>query len=255
LSKDIIVQSPVSITAVAVNDRKKGVPMKLRWIFPFLVGVLLASQVSGQQNLILKNQKDKMSYIMGVDIGKSLKAQAMDIDLDVLLRGIKDTVSGGKSLLTEQEIRETVALFQKEMIAKQQAVAEKNRKEREAFLVGDPKKEGIVVLPSGLKYKVIQPGIGSKPKPTDTVTVHYWATLMDGREFDSSYRRGQPESLSVNEVIPGLKEALVLMQEGAKWLLYIPPNLAYGERGLGNQIEPNSALIFEVELIAIQGKK
>ena len=229
--------------------------MKLRWILPLLGGVLLASQVSGQQTLTLKNQKEKMSYIMGVDIGKSLKTQAMDIDVDVLLRGIKDTVSGGKGLLTEQEIRETVALFQKEMIAKQQAVAEKNRKDREAFLGGDPKKEGIVVLPSGLKYKVIKPGIGGKPKPTDAVTVHYWATLMDGTEFDSSYRRGQPESLSVNEVIPGLTEALGLMQEGAKWLFYIPPNLAYGERGLGSQIGPNAALIFEVELIAIQEKR
>ncbi len=229
--------------------------MKLRWTLSLLGGVLLVSQVNAQQTLTLKNQKEKMSYIMGVDIGKSLKTQPMEIDVDILLRGIKDTVSGGKSLLTEQEIRETVALFQKEMIAKQQAVAEKNKKDREAFLGGDPKKEGIVTLPSGLKYKVIQPGIGSKPKPTDTVTVHYWATLIDGTEFDSSYRRGQPESLSVNEVIPGLREALVLMQEGAKWLLYIPPNLAYGERGLGSQIGPNSALIFEVELIAIQQKK
>lgn len=229
--------------------------MKLRWALFLLGGVLLASQVNAQQTLTLKNQKEKMSYIMGMDIGKSLKTQPMEIDVDVLLRGIKDTVLGGKSLLTEQEIRETVALFQKEMIAKQQAVAEKNRKDREAFLGGDPKKEGIVTLSSGLKYKVIQPGIGSKPKSTDTVMVHYWATLMDGTEFDSSYRRGQPESLSVNEVIPGLREALVLMQEGAKWLLYIPPNLAYGERGLGGQIGPNSALFFEVELIAIQQKK
>ena len=226
--------------------------MRLRWTLIFLGGVLLAGHVDAQQALTLKNQKEKMSYILGMDIGKSLKAQPMEIDMDVLLRGIRDTVSGGKSLLTEQEIRETVALFQKEMIEKQQAAAEKNKKDREAFLGGEPKKEGIVALPSGLKYKVIQPGIGSRPKPTDKVTVHYWATLMDGTEFDSSYRRGQPESLTVNEVIPGLTEALGLMQEGSKWLLYIPPNLAYGERGLGNQIGPNAALIFEVELIAIQ---
>ena len=229
--------------------------MKLRWILSLLGGVLLASQVSAQQTPSLKNQKEKMSYIMGVDIGKSLKAQAMDMDVDIFLRGIKDTLSGGKSLLTEEEIRNTVALFQKEVIGKQEALTEKNRKDREAFLGGDPKKEGIVALPSGLKYKVIKPGIGRKPKSTDTVTVHYWATLMDGTPFDSSYRRGQPESLSVNEVIPGLTEALGLMQEGAKWLLYIPPNLAYGERGAGGQTGPNSALIFEVELIAVQEKK
>ena len=229
--------------------------MKLRWIIALLGSLLLASQLGAEQTAALKNQKEKLSYIMGMDIGKSLKAQPADIDLDILIRGIKDVLTGGKPSLTEQEIREVLILFQKEMIEKQQAVTEKTKKLGEAFLSGDKKKEGIVTLPSGLQYKVIKEGMGRKPKPTDTVTVHYRATLLDGTEFDSSYQRGQPDTLQVNETMPGLMEALTLMQEGAKWLLFIPPNLGYGERGMGAQIGPNTNLIFEVELLSIQTKK
>jgi FKBP-type peptidyl-prolyl cis-trans isomerase FklB len=227
--------------------------MKLRWIIALTGGVLLASQLGAEQTLTLKSQREKVSYMMGVDIGKNLRTQSADIDLDILARGIKDAFSAGKLLLTEQEIRETLTIFQKEMIAKQQALMAKNKKDAEAFLAEDKKKEGIVTLPSGLQYKVIKPGIGRKPKPTDTVSVHYRATLIDGTEFSNSYLLGQPEFLRVNEVIPGLAEALTLMQEGAKWLLYIPPNLGYGERGAGSQIGPNASLIFDVELISIQG--
>jgi FKBP-type peptidyl-prolyl cis-trans isomerase len=229
--------------------------MKLRWVIVLFGIILLASQLDAQQSLTLKSQKEKVSYMTGVDIGKNLKAVAADIDLDILVRGIKDGVSSGKLLLTEQEIRETMTIFQKEMIAKQQTLAEKNKKEAEAFLGGDKKKEGIVTLPSGLQYKVIKPGVGRKPKPTDTVSVHYRATLTNGAEFSNSYLRGQPEILKVKEVIPGLAEALLLMQEGAKWLLYIPPNLGYGELGAGSQIGPNASLIFDVELLSIQENK
>jgi len=229
--------------------------MKLRWIITLLGSLLLASQLGAEQTVALKNQKEKLSYIMGMDIGKSLQAQPTDIDLDILIKGIKDVLTGGKPSLTEQEIREALILFQKEMIEKQQAVTEKTKKLGEAFLSGDKKKEGIVTLPSGLQYKVIKEGMGRKPKPTDAVTVHYRATLLDGTEFDSSYQRGQPDTLQVNETMPGLMEALTLMQEGAKWLLFIPPNLGYGERGMGAQIGPNTNLIFEVELLSIQTKK
>ncbi len=229
--------------------------MKIGSVVVILWSVLVASQLHAQQTLTPKNQKEKISYIMGMDIGKNLKAQPSEIDLDLFVRGIRDAFSGGKPLLTEQEILETMSVFQKEMAAKQQGLAEKNKKEAEAFLTGDKKKEGIVTLPSGLQYKVIKPGVGKKPKPEDTVVVHYRATLIDGREFSNSYLRGEPEVLRVKEVIPGLTEALTLMQEGAKWLLYIPPSLAYGERGAGSQIGPNTALIFEVELLSIQEKK
>jgi FKBP-type peptidyl-prolyl cis-trans isomerase FklB len=219
--------------------------MKIKLVLAVLSGVLLASQLSAEQTLTLKNQKEKISYIIGMDIGRNLKTQSADID----------AFSGGKPLLTEQEVHETMAAFQKELIAKQQALAEKNKKEVEAFLAEDKKKEGIVTLPSGLQYKVIKPDIGRKPKSTDTVTVHYRATLIDGTEFYNSYLRGQPEILAVKEVIPGLTEALTLMQEGVKWLVFIPPSLAYGERGAGGQIGPNATLIFEIELISIQENK
>ena len=165
----------------------------------------------------------------------------------------------GRVLLTEQEIREITTAFQKEMMAKQEELnkklGEKNKKEGEVFLAENKKKEGVKTLPSGLQYKVIKAGTGKKPKLTDTVTTNYRGTLIDGTEFDSSYRRGQPASFPVNGVIPGWTEALQLMEEGAKWQLFVPPNLAYGDRGAGRQIGPNATLIFEVELISIQEKK
>ncbi len=226
--------------------------MKLR-MFVTVIGVLLlASQIVAQD---LKTQKEKLSYIIGLDIGRNLKSQSVDVDQSALSKGIKDALSGGKPSLTDEEIRETMTAFQKEMIAKRQALAEKNKKEGEAFLAENKKKKGVTTLPSGLQYKVITPGKGKKPKPTDTVTVQYRGTLIDGTEFDSSYRRGQPATFPVNGVIPGWTEALTLMQEGAKWQIFVPSNLAYGEKGSGAQIGPNATLIFEVELISVQEKK
>ena len=232
--------------------------MKLQLIV--VLGILvLVSQVGAKEDLVLKNQKDKISYVIGMDIGNNLKKQSIDIDSDILARGIKDALSGGKTLMTEQEIREVSTAFQKEMMAKQEErnkkLGEKNKKEGEAFLAENKKKEGVKTLPSGLQYKVIKAGTGKKPKSIDTVTTHYRGTLTDGTEFDSSYRRGQPATFPVTGVIPGWTEALQLMEEGAKWQLFVPPNLAYGDRGAGPQIGPNAALIFEVELISIQEKK
>jgi FKBP-type peptidyl-prolyl cis-trans isomerase FklB len=224
------------------------------------LGILfLAFQVSAEENLVLKSQKDKVSYIIGTEIGKNLKKQSVDIDPEILTRGIKDAISGGSSLLTEQEIQETMTTFQKEMTAKQEELTkrlgEKNKKEGEAFLAENKKREDVKTLPSGLQYKVMKAGAGKKPQINDTVTTHYRGTLIDGTEFDSSYRRGQPVSFPVAGVIPGWTEALQLMGEGAKWQLFIPPNLAYGERGTGGVIGPNATLIFEIELISIQERK
>jgi len=232
--------------------------MKLQWIV--VLGILvLAGQVGAKEDVVLKNQKDKVSYVIGMDIGSNFKKQSIDINPDILVRGINDGLSGGKSLLTEQEIRDITTAFQKEMMAKQEELnkklGEKNKKEGEVFLAENKKKEGVKTLPSGLQYKVIKAGTGKKPKSTDTVTTHYRGTLIDGTEFDSSYRRGQPASFPVNGVIPGWTEALQFMEEGAKWQLFVPPNLAYGERGAGRQIGPNATLMFEVELISIQEKK
>jgi FKBP-type peptidyl-prolyl cis-trans isomerase FklB len=229
--------------------------MKLKLIV--ILGILfLVSQVNAQENLVLKNQKDKVSYIIGMDIGTNLKKQSIDIDSNILAKGVKDALAGTKPLLTEQEIQETMMAFQKDMMAKQEEIGKKNKKEGEAFIAENKKKEGVKTLPSGLQYKVIKAGTGKKPKLSDTVTAHYRGTLIDGTEFDSSYKRGQPATFPVSGgMIPGWTEALQLMEEGAKWQLFIPSNLAYDEKGAGRDIGPNATLIFEIELVSIQEKK
>jgi FKBP-type peptidyl-prolyl cis-trans isomerase FklB len=228
--------------------------MKLQMVLALSV-LFLVSQVNAQENLVLKNQKEKTSYIIGMDIGNNLKKQSIDVDPNILAKGVKDALAGGKPLLTEQEIRETMTAFQKEMMAKQEVVAKKNKEQGDAFLAENKKKEGVKTLPSGLQYKVIKAGTGKKPKLSETVIAHYRGTLIDGTEFDSSYKRGQPATFQVSGVIPGWTEALQLMEEGAKWRLFIPSNLAYGERGAGGVIGPNATLVFEIELISIQEKK
>ena len=217
--------------------------------------MLIAGQSLAAEEEVLKTQKDKISYSLGADIGNNLKTQSIDVDPDMLAKGLKDALAG-KLLLTNQEIRDTLMNFQKEMMAKRQeqmkTLGEKNKKEGETFLAENAKKEGVKTTASGLQYKVITEGSGKSPKPTDTVTVNYKGTLIDGTEFDSSYRRGQPATFPVNGVIPGWTEALQLMKEGSKFQLFIPSNLAYGERGAGGTIGPNATLIFEVELISIK---
>lgn len=229
--------------------------MKLRWIV--VLGILLfAVNVYAGENLELKDQKDKVSYSIGINIGNNLKRQSVEVNPDILLQGIKDVLSGGKTLMTDKEVAETMMNFQKELMAKQQArmkdLGEKNKKEGEAFLAENKKKEGVISLPSGLQYKIIKEGEGKTPTANDTVTVHYRGTLIDGKEFDSSYTRGQPVSFPVKGVIPGFSEALQLMKPGSKWQLFIPSNLAYGERGPGEEIGPNATLIFDIELISIK---
>jgi len=231
----------------------------VRSLFVGLLCVLLgAVHGMAQDSAILKTQRDKVSYSMGLDIGRMLKMQNVDVDLDLVTRGFKDAYTGNQSLLTDEEMQEVLTNFKKEFIAKQQELAkqqgEKNKKEGEIFLETNKKKEGVQTLPSGLQYKVLKAGAGKKPTATDTVTVHYRGTLIDGKEFDSSYRRGKPATFPVNGVIPGWTEALPLMEEGAKWELFIPSNLAYGERSAGGDIGPNATLIFEVELISIEQK-
>ena len=228
-----------------------------------MVGVLCVLLVAvhgmAQDSAILKTQRDKVSYSMGLDIGRMLKMQGVDVDLELVTRGLKDAYTGNQPLLTDEEMQEVLTNFKKEFIAKQQELAkqqgEKNKREGEIFLEANKKKEGVQTLPSGLQYKVLKAGAGKKPTTTDTVTVHYRGTLIDGKEFDSSYRRGKPATFPVNGVIPGWTEALPLMEEGAQWELFIPSNLAYGERGAGRDIGPNATLIFEVELISIEEKK
>jgi FKBP-type peptidyl-prolyl cis-trans isomerase FklB len=214
---------------------------------------------AGEKKIELNDQKAKISYGIGMSLGTDFKAQGIEIDPEVMVQAIKDVTSGGKTLMTEEEVRKVITDFQKELAAKQEAKAKeggiKNQKDGEAFLVENSKKEGVVTLPSGLQYKVVKKGTGKKPGPTDGVTVHYKGTLIDGTEFDSSYKRGEPVSFPVGGVIPGWTEALQLMEEGSKWQLFIPAKLAYGERGAGAQIGPNSTLIFEVELLKVEPPK
>jgi FKBP-type peptidyl-prolyl cis-trans isomerase FklB len=204
----------------------------------------------------LQGEKARLGYSIGMDIGSTLKRQSIEVDADWLAKGLKDAYTGGKTLLTEEEARAQIQEFQKKLMEKQaeamKQLSEKNKAEGEKFLAENAKKEGVKTLPSGLQYKVITPGTGKTPKATDTVTTHYKGTLIDGTEFDSSYKRGEPATFPVAGVIPGWTEALQLMKEGAKWQLFLPPSLAYGERGAGRDIGPNATLIFDVELISVQ---
>jgi FKBP-type peptidyl-prolyl cis-trans isomerase FklB len=216
----------------------------------FFVGAAYGEEIS------LKDSKDKVSYAIGLDVGNAMKKQAIDINTDIFMRGLKDAIAGEKKLMTDDEIRETMTAFSHEMAEKQKEkmkkLGEKNKEEGETFLAENKKKEGVKTLGSGLQYKVITEGAGKTPKATDTVTVNYRGTLVDGTEFDSSYKRGQPATFPVNGVIRGWTEALQLMKEGAKWQLFIPSDLAYGDKGAGGMIGANAVLIFEVELISVK---
>jgi FKBP-type peptidyl-prolyl cis-trans isomerase FklB len=208
--------------------------------------------------LTLKTDKEKFSYALGMNLGTGLHKQSVDVDPAILLRGLKDGLAGGKTLLTDQEAQATLTQVQNDLRKKAQEkiqqLAVDNKKTGEAFLASNKAQDGVVTLPSGLEYKILKEGTGPKPAATDSVVCDYRGTLLDGTEFDSSYKRGQPLTIQVNGVIKGWTEALQLMPVGSKWQLVIPSDLAYGERGAGQQIGPNSTLIFEVELLSIQPK-
>ena len=206
----------------------------------------------------LKDQKAKDSYSLGYQYGETFKKQGMEIDMDVFAAGIRDALGGTEPRMSPEEIRETISALQKRMFAAQQLQlrerAARNLEEGKAFLAENAKKDGIKTRPSGLQYRVITKGKGTSPKAGDTVTVNYRGTFLDGTEFDSSYKRGKPASFQVDGVIAGWTEALQLMKPGEKWELFVPSELAYGERGMG-RIPPNSTLIFEVELVSVGSPK
>jgi FKBP-type peptidyl-prolyl cis-trans isomerase len=208
--------------------------------------------------LALKTQKDKVSYAIGVNIGKSLHKDAVDVDPAIFIRGMKDALAGGKLLLTDEDMKGTLDILQAQLRKRQeeltQEAADANKKAGDAFLAENKAKPGVVALPSGLQYKVVTEGTGPKPAATDSVVCNYRGTLLNGTEFDSSYKRGQPATFPVNGVIKGWTEALQLMPVGSKWQLFVPPDLAYGSRGVGLDIGPEATLVFEVELISIQDK-
>ncbi len=196
----------------------------------------------------LKDLKDKASYAIGLNVGFNFKKQNVDVNQDAFTAGFRDALAARKPLMNEQEVRETMMAFEKDMQQKQTEMAQKNGTEAEKFLAANKTKEGVKTTSSGLQYKVLKEGSGAQPKSSDSVTVNYRGTLMDGTEFDSSYKRGQPASFPVSGVIKGWTEALQLMKVGSKLQLFIPAGLAYGEQGRPG-IPPNSLLIFEVELM------
>ena len=217
---------------------------------------LLLSFCTPEKKMELKNDKAKESYSVGYQFGQNLKKMEADLDAEVLAAAIRDGLSGKESRLSDEEMRAALTNLREKTVAAMQASmkeqAQKNLTEGEKFLAENKTKEGVKTTDSGLQYKVLEEGEGPSPKAGDTVTVHYRGTLVDGTEFDSSYQRGEPATFPLTGVIPGWTEALQLMKKGSQWVLYIPADLGYGERGAGDRIPPNSTLIFEVELIAFQ---
>lgn len=222
-----------------------------------LIGIwLMVAQVNAQEAPALKTQKDKISYGIGVDVARNFMRLGIDFDVDILVKGLRDSLSGGRLLMTEDDLRATMNAYQSElrekMLQAMQVAAAANKKAGDAFLAENKTKEGVVALPSGLQYKILKAGDGRRPTEADTVDCNYRGALINGTEFDSSYRTGKPVTFKVTGVIPGWTEALKLMPAGSKWQLFIPPQLAYGERGAGRDIGPNATLIFELDLIAVK---
>ncbi len=220
-----------------------------------IVMMVLPALAAAQEAPALKTEKEKLSYAMGMDLGAQLKSNSVDIDAGLFAEGLKAALAGAKTRLTDAEAKAVITQLQMAMVSKQAAAAkaagDKNKAEGEAFLAANKAKPGVVALPSGLQYKVVTTGTGKKPLATDTVVCQYRGTLINGTEFDSSYKSGQPATFPLNKVIKGWTEVLQLMPVGSKWQVFIPPALAYGERGSG-VIGPNATLIFEIELVAIK---
>jgi FKBP-type peptidyl-prolyl cis-trans isomerase FklB len=205
-----------------------------------------------------KTQREKASYAIGLNIGKGMHRDGVDVDPNMLLRGIKDGMAGAKPLLTDDEAKAALTALQNDVRQKHEAMMQQagdtNKKQGDAFLAANKTKPGVVTLPSGLQYKILKEGTGPKPSATDTVVCNYRGTFLDNTEFDSSAKHGQPATFEVGRVIKGWTEALQLMPVGSKWQLFIPSDLAYGPRGAGTDIGPNATLIFDVELLSIKGK-
>ena len=198
-----------------------------------------------------KSEKEKFSYAIGFQVGQSFKREGLDIDTDALAEAIEDVLKGESLKMSMDEMRASVEAFQAKQAAKTAAEAEKAVAAGKAFLDANGKKPGVKTLPSGVQYKVINSGSGKQPKATDKITAHYRGTLLNGTEFDSSYKRGEPATFGVNQVIKGWQEILPMMHEGDKWEVYIPSDMAYGAQGAGASIGPNETLVFEIELLKV----
>lgn len=207
-------------------------------------------------NSLLATDMDKLSYSIGADLGRNFKKQDISISPAAMTKGLQDGIAGGQLLMTEEQMREVLNNFQKDLMAKRTAdfakKADENKVKGEAFLNQNKSKDGVVTLPSGLQYKIITKGDGAKPSKDDTVTVEYTGTLINGEVFDTTDKTGKPATFKVTQVIPGWTEALQLMPAGSTWEVYVPAGLAYGPRSVGGAIGPNEALIFKIHLISVK---
>ncbi|MFY7697976.1 MAG: FKBP-type peptidyl-prolyl cis-trans isomerase N-terminal domain-containing protein [Legionella sp.] len=218
------------------------------------IGVGLSTTVVANNTVSLQTDTEMLSYSIGTDLGKNFKRQGIEVNANAMVKGLEDGLSGNKLLLTEQQMKDVLSKFQKDLMAKRTAEfnkkAEENKAKGESFLTENKTKTGVVVLPSGLQYKIIKAGKGDKPGKDDTVTVEYTGKLINGEVFDSTEKTGKPATFKVSQVIPGWTEALQLMPIGSTWEVYVPSNLAYGPRSVGGPIGPNETLIFNIHLIA-----
>jgi FKBP-type peptidyl-prolyl cis-trans isomerase FklB len=204
------------------------------------------------QEIKLENEKDRRSYAIGLNVGRNIRGDGLDLNLELLIRGVRDAMTGANPRLSDSELNDIMLGIEQEMIRRVQELAAKNLKEGREFLAANKSKKGVITLDSGLQYQVLKEGEGSSPTVSDTVTTHYHGTLIDGTVFDSSIERGRPATFAVGKVIRGWTEALQKMKVGDKWKLFIPSDLAYGPQGAGGAIGPNAVLVFEVELLSIQ---
>jgi FKBP-type peptidyl-prolyl cis-trans isomerase len=222
----------------------------------FAAGLCFACAKKTLKETDLETQKQKVSYSIGINVGADFRQQELDLNIEALFKGIEDAFLDRERMLTEEERQEAMATFQNDLMEKQaernRVLGEKNIREGRKFLAENRKKEGIVALPSGLQYQVLRSGTGPSPKVTDTVKAHYISWLLDGTEFNNSYRQGKPAVFGLDQVIPAWAEALQLMKIGDKWKLFVPSELGYGNKGMGQIIGPHATLIFEVELLGIE---
>jgi FKBP-type peptidyl-prolyl cis-trans isomerase FklB len=230
------------------------VKMNLKWMVVCGV-ILLTNQVQAEEITVLKTDKEKLSYGIGVSVAKNFKKQGTDVDLEIFNKGLNSALAGERLLLSEKELRKIMNSYQvdirKNALLSKRLALEDNKKKGEAFLAENKTKTGVIALPSGVQYKILKAGNGKKPIESDLVKVLYRGTLLDGTEFDAT-EPDRPVDLKVSALIVGWKEAVTLMPAGSKWQIVIPSQLAYGERGVGNDIEPNETLVFEVELLEIK---
>ena len=228
--------------------------MKKTWLIAAL-GLSAVAPLFADGTNVLTDDKSRLSYAIGMMFADRWKAQGVDVDPDMVLRGLKDAQSGGPTLMSQDAMQEIINKLQNQLVERQQRMREetlaKNKAEGEAFLAKNKAQPGVVTLPDGLQYKILKEGAGEVPTDNDTVEVNFRGTFIDGTQFDSSDSRGKPIEIPVGRVFPGWREALKLMKTGSKWRLFIPSNLAYGQNGLGTRIPGNETLILDVELLSI----